>query len=87
VLHEIKHDRFRILARRDAKGVRLITRNGNDFSKRFSPGRGGDRNSASCLIDGEPIVSDEAGLAVFRVEPVVAPRPRGRALRLRFVGA
>jgi hypothetical protein len=24
-LHEIKHDGFRILARRDAKGVRLIT--------------------------------------------------------------
>jgi ATP-dependent DNA ligase len=35
-LHEIKHDGFRILARRDAKGVRLYTRNGNDFSKRFA---------------------------------------------------
>jgi ATP-dependent DNA ligase len=34
-LHEIKHDGFRILARRDAKGVRLYTRNGNDFTKRF----------------------------------------------------
>jgi hypothetical protein len=53
-LHEIKHDGFRILARRDAKGVHLITRNGNDFSKRFPlvvvaiatlPVR-------SCLIDG-----------------------------------
>jgi ATP-dependent DNA ligase len=30
-LHEIKHDGFRILARRDAAGVRLITRKGNDF--------------------------------------------------------
>jgi ATP-dependent DNA ligase len=34
-LHEIKHDGFRILAGRGAKGVRLITRNGNDFTKRF----------------------------------------------------
>jgi hypothetical protein len=34
-LHEIKHDGFRILARRDAKGVRLITRNGHDFADRF----------------------------------------------------
>jgi ATP-dependent DNA ligase len=25
-LHEIKHDGFRIMARRDAKGVRLYTR-------------------------------------------------------------
>jgi bifunctional non-homologous end joining protein LigD len=34
-LHEIKHDRFRIMARRDAAGVRLITSAGNDFSRRF----------------------------------------------------
>src|SRR5215469_1086162 len=34
-LHEIKHDGFRILARRDSAGVRLITRNGNDFTSRF----------------------------------------------------
>ena len=33
-LHEIKHDGFRILARRDPAGVRLITRAGNDFSGR-----------------------------------------------------
>jgi ATP-dependent DNA ligase len=60
-LHEVKHDGFRILARRDAKGVRLLTRNGHDFTKRFLlvvasvmalPVR-------SCLIDGEAIVSVE----------------------------
>jgi ATP-dependent DNA ligase len=34
-LHEIKHDGFRILARRDGAGVRLFTRNGNDFTMRF----------------------------------------------------
>jgi hypothetical protein len=63
--HEIKHG-FRILARPHAAGVRLCTHNGDDFSKRFPlivavatlPAR-------SCLIDGEAIVSDEAGLAVF----------------------
>src|SRR6516162_764983 len=66
-LHEIKHDGFRILARRDGAGVRLITRAGNDFSSRFPfiamavaklPVR-------SYLIDGEAIVCDENGLAVF----------------------
>jgi bifunctional non-homologous end joining protein LigD len=49
--------------------VRLYTRNGNDFTARFLlivasvmalPAR-------SCLIDGEAIVSDESGLAVFDV--------------------
>jgi bifunctional non-homologous end joining protein LigD len=68
-LHEIKHDGFRILTYRDSAGVRLITRNGNDFTSRFPyvasavaalPAR-------SCLIDGEAIVCDENGLAVFEL--------------------
>jgi len=68
-LSEIKHDGFRILARRDAAGVWLYSRNGHDFGKRFPlivaavaalPAR-------SCLIDGEAIVSDASGLAVFEL--------------------
>jgi hypothetical protein len=35
-LHEIKHDGFRLLVRRDAGGVRLFTRNGHDWTGRFS---------------------------------------------------
>jgi ATP-dependent DNA ligase len=66
-IHEIKHDGFRIVAYRDGTGVRLITRNGFDFAKRFPlvaaaitalPAR-------SCVIDGEAIACDESGLAVF----------------------
>jgi bifunctional non-homologous end joining protein LigD len=66
-IHEIKHDGFRIMARRDGAGVRLVTRHGNDFTSRFPlavaavqtlPGR-------SFLIDGEAIVTNERGLAVF----------------------
>ena len=34
-IHEIKHDGFRIMARRHNRGVRLITRNGYDFADRF----------------------------------------------------
>jgi ATP-dependent DNA ligase len=34
-LHEIKHDGFRILARRNGAGVRLLTRNGYDFGHHF----------------------------------------------------
>jgi bifunctional non-homologous end joining protein LigD len=66
-LHEIKHDGFRIMARRDGAGIRLITRHGNDFTNRFPiivaavtalPAR-------SFLIDGEAIVTNGDGLAVF----------------------
>jgi hypothetical protein len=34
-IYEIKHDGFRILARRDGAGVRLFTRHGHDFTARF----------------------------------------------------
>ena len=34
-IHEIKHDGFRILAQRDANRIRLLTRNGYDFSERY----------------------------------------------------
>ena len=66
-IHEIKHDGFRIMARHDTAGVRLITRHRNDFTDRFPfiatavkalPAR-------SCVIDGGAIVCDENGLAVF----------------------
>jgi bifunctional non-homologous end joining protein LigD len=33
-IHEIKHDGFRIMARRDGGGVRLITRHGNGRASR-----------------------------------------------------
>jgi bifunctional non-homologous end joining protein LigD len=66
-IHEIKHDGMRIMARRDGAGVRLITRRGNDFTSRFLfaitavtalPAR-------SFLIDGEAIVTNGDGLALF----------------------
>jgi hypothetical protein len=34
-IHEIKHDGFRILAHRQGRAVRLLTRNGNDLANRF----------------------------------------------------
>ncbi len=68
-LHEIKHDGFRILARRDSAGVRLITRAGNNFSSHFPfiAMAAGKLPVRSCLIDGEAIVCNENGLAVFEL--------------------
>ena len=33
-LHEIKHDGYRLIVQRDGKRVRLLTRNGHDWSDR-----------------------------------------------------
>jgi bifunctional non-homologous end joining protein LigD len=35
-LHEIKHDGFRVIARKDGDRVRLYSRPGNDLTYRFS---------------------------------------------------
>jgi bifunctional non-homologous end joining protein LigD len=68
-LREIKHDGFRILARRDSAGVRLISRAGNEFSGRLSVYcNGGEQAPGSVVLDdGEAIVCDENGLAVFEL--------------------
>ena len=66
-IHEIKHDGFRILARRDERGVRLFTRNGYNFAGRFPKIVAAVESLPvrSCVIDGEAIVVDERGLSVF----------------------
>ena len=73
-VHEIKHDGFRLLACRDpTRGVRLLTRNANDFTARYR--RIVKAVSAlrvkSCLIDGEAVACDNDGLPVFeRLRPL-----------------
>jgi bifunctional non-homologous end joining protein LigD len=66
-LHEIKHDGIRIMARRDGAGVLLITRHGNDFTARFPLAVAAVTTlpARSFLIDGEAIVTNGDGLAVF----------------------
>jgi bifunctional non-homologous end joining protein LigD len=66
-LHEIKHDGFRMLVRRDAAGVRLFTRNGHDWTGRFPliARAALSLKAASCLIDGEAVACDDNGLPVF----------------------
>jgi len=66
-VHEIKHDGYRLMARRDAVGIRLLTRNGHDWSSRYPLiVEAVDRLKVrSGLIDGEAVACDENGLAVF----------------------
>jgi bifunctional non-homologous end joining protein LigD len=66
-LHEIKHDGFRMLVRRDAAGVRLFTRNGHDWTGRFPliARAALSLKAASCLIDGEAVACDGDGMPCF----------------------
>jgi ATP-dependent DNA ligase len=66
-LHEIKHDGIRVIARKDGERVRLYSRPGNDFTRRFpliveTLAR---LRSRSCIIDGEAVACDDNGVASF----------------------
>src|SRR5438874_5088829 len=66
-LHEIKHDGFRIIARKDGNRVRLYSRPGNDLTHRFpliveTLAR---LRSPSCIIDGEAVACDNKGMPSF----------------------
>ena len=66
-IHEIKQDGFRLMARRRGPRMRLLTRNGNDFTDRYPAIASALAvvDVRSCLIDGEVTVCDGRGLAVF----------------------
>ena len=68
-IHEIKHDGFRVMARRDGYKVRLISRNGHDLTYRFplATAAVAALPMRSCLIDGEAIARNDDGLAVFKL--------------------
>ena len=66
-LHEIKHDGFRIIARKDGKRVTLYSRPGNDLTYRFPLIVEGLARlpSQSCIIDGEAVACGDDGIANF----------------------
>ena len=68
-LHEIKHDGFRVIARKDDKRVRLYSRPGNDLTRRFPliVDALSRLRSRSCIIDGEAVACDENGVASFNL--------------------
>jgi bifunctional non-homologous end joining protein LigD len=65
-LFELKYDGFRLLVLKEGKGVRLLTRNGNDLADRF-PEIVADVKSlkGNLAIDGELVVADEHGHPSF----------------------
>jgi bifunctional non-homologous end joining protein LigD len=68
-LHEIKHDGFRVIARKNAAQVKLYSRPGNDLTYRFpliveTLAR---LRSRSCIIDGEAGGCDDNGVTLFNL--------------------
>jgi bifunctional non-homologous end joining protein LigD len=66
-IHEIKHDGYRLIVRRDGATVRLFTRRGHDRTTaiRRSPRPKAKFRAKSFTIDGDAVVADADGVAVF----------------------
>ena len=66
-LHEIKHDGFRVIARKDGTRVKLYSRPGNDLTDRFPliVEALNKLRPRSCIIDGEAVACGEDGIASF----------------------
>jgi len=66
-VHEIKHDGFRVIARKIGAQVRLYSRPGNDLTDRFPQivEALARLRSRSCIIDGEAVCCDEDGVPNF----------------------
>ena len=66
-VHEIKHDGYRLIVRRDGPVARLYSRNGIDLTARFSAVAGAAERikAESFTIDGEAVVVGPDGLSQF----------------------
>jgi hypothetical protein len=66
-VHEIKHDGYRLLVRKTSNRVRIYTRNGADWTKRFPAiiEAASKIKAASFYLDGEGVVCDVDGVAAF----------------------
>ena len=66
-IHEIKHDGYRLMVRRDGSRVRCFTRNGHDWADRFRAivDAASRIKASSFLIDGEVVIARDDGTPDF----------------------
>jgi ATP-dependent DNA ligase len=85
-LHEIKHDGYRLQARRDADGIALIRRNGFDWATRY-PVIAADLKALacrSCIRDGEVVILDVDGAIPVFDRLRHGPRVKSEAVLYAF---
>ena len=80
-VHEIKHDGYRLMVRRDGSRVRCFTRSGHDWANRFPAivDAALRIKASSFLIDGEAVIARDDGTPDFHA---LRNRRRGREVVL-----
>ncbi len=82
-LYEVKYDGYRILAYAEGSSVRLITRNGNDYTKRFAEIAYSLADWAAgraMVLDGEMVITDAEGKPDFQALQNYMKNPKGKNL-------
>lgn len=82
-LYELKYDGYRILAYIEGNSVRLITRNGHDFTGRFQEVADALVNWAhvrAMVLDGEMVITDPEGKTDFQALQSYMKNPQGKNL-------
>jgi bifunctional non-homologous end joining protein LigD len=66
-VHEIKHDGYRLIVRREGTAVRLFTRHGYDWTERYPAiaAAAAKLRAKSFTLDGEAVITGADGVAVF----------------------
>jgi hypothetical protein len=66
-VHEIKHDGYRLIVRRDGPKARLFTRRGYDWTERYPAitSAAAKLRAKSFTMDGEAVVCGPDGIALF----------------------
>jgi bifunctional non-homologous end joining protein LigD len=82
-LYELKYDGYRILAYLEGSSVRLVTRNGGDYTKRFADVAYSLVDWAAgrtMVLDGEMVVTDAEGRTDFQALQNYMRNPKGKNL-------
>lgn len=82
-LYELKYDGYRILAYVEGNSARLITRNGNDYTKRFADIAYSLTDWAAgraMILDGEMVITDGSGKTDFQALQNFTKNPKGKNL-------
>jgi bifunctional non-homologous end joining protein LigD len=66
-VHETKHDGMRVMARNDEGRAQLYDRHGKDLTERFPRIVAAMEQLPCCMVDGEAIACDDAGLPSFEL--------------------
>ena len=80
-LYELKYDGYRILAFVEGNGVRLVTRNGNDYTSRFPSVADSLADWAAgraMVLDGEMVIADAEGRTDFQALQAYMGNPEGK---------